>query len=138
MPRQCDVHGACQLPACLLKWDRHVIGHGNLRQASNRTPAFAAHCVAVAVSDYLPVHFLSSRSSGAHGFESVESVSDYLPVKKVKILMGFCRFWRENVTKPRFFSIGLKLAKPNRRQRDTLCGGGVFCIFEVAAFYRLL
>ena len=89
MSQQCDVHGAVQLPACPLKWDRQVIGHGNLRQASNRTPAFAAHCVAVGVSDYLPVHFLSSRSSVAHGFEGVEGVSDYLPVKKVKILMCF-------------------------------------------------
>ena len=94
--------------------DRQVIGHRRLqrialplrcpitclftfwRQASNRTPAFAAHCVAVEVSDYLPVHFLSSRSSVAHGFESVESVSDYLPVKKVKILMSFLRFGSES------------------------------------------
>ena len=65
-------------------------------QASNRTPAFAAHCVAVEVSDYLPVHFLSSRLSVAHGFESVESVSDYLPVKKVKILTSFLRFESES------------------------------------------
>ena len=78
-----------------------MIGHGNLRQASNRTPAFAAHCVAVAVSDYLPVHFLSSRSSVAHGFESVEGVSDYLPVKKVKILVSFFSgFGAKSVTKP--------------------------------------
>ena len=65
-------------------------------QASNRTPAFAAHCVAVGVSDYLPVHFLSSRSSVAHGLESVQGVSDYLPVKKVKILICFSRFGSEN------------------------------------------
>ena len=95
MPRQCDVHGACQLPACPLKWDRQVIGHGNLRQASNRTPAFAAHCVAVEVSDYLPVHFLSSRLSVAHGLERVQGVSDYLPVRKVKIRMSFLRFGSE-------------------------------------------
>ena len=69
-------------------------------QASNRTPAFAAHCVAVAVSDYLPVHFLSSRSSVAHGFEGVEGVSDYLPFEKVKILMICFWFWSENVTTP--------------------------------------
>ena len=98
-------------------------------QASNRTPAFAAHCVAVGVSDYLPVHFLSSRSSEAHGFESVESVSDYLPVKKVKILTSFLGFGSEHVTKPRFLSIGLKLAKPNRRQRDALCGAHGFFTF---------
>ena len=98
--------------------DRQVIGHRRLqrialplrcpitclfnylRQASNLTQAFAAHCVAVAVSDYLPVHFLSSRSSVAHGLERVQGVSDYLPVKKVKILMSFLRFWCDNVTKP--------------------------------------
>ena len=91
-------------------------------QASNRTPAFAAHCVAVGVSDYLPVHFLSSRSSVAHGFESVEGVSDYLPVKKVEILMSFLGFGSENDTKPCFLSIGMKMAKQTRRQSATICG----------------
>ena len=98
-------------------------------QASNRTPAFAAHCVAVEVSDYLPVHFLSSRSSVAHGFEGVEGVPDYLPVEKVKILMSFLRFWSDYDTKPRFLSIGLKMAKQERRQRGVICGSGVFCTF---------
>ena len=98
-------------------------------QASNRTPAFAAHGVAVEVSDYLPVHFLSSRSSVAHGFESVESVSDYLPVKKVKILMSFLRFWSDYDTKPRFLSIGLKMAKQTRRQMDLICGSKGFFHF---------
>ena len=65
-------------------------------QASNRTPAFAAYCVAVGVSDYLPIHFLSSRSSVAHGLERVQGVSDYLPVKKVQILMSFLRFGSES------------------------------------------
>ena len=44
----------------------------NCGQASNRTPAFAACGVAAGVSNYLPVHFLSSRSSVAHGLEGVE------------------------------------------------------------------
>ena len=60
----------------------------NCGQASNRTPAFAACGVAVGVSNYLPVHFLSSRSSVARGLEGVEGVSDYLPIKKVDFPMG--------------------------------------------------
>ena len=61
----------------------------NCGQASNRTLAFAACGIAFGVSNDLPVHFLSSRSSVARGLEGVEGESDYLPIEKVDFPMGF-------------------------------------------------